>query len=271
MQTLVLMRYSYFGASGWKSDASRELDALLAPERLTKRAELLEKIALPSLAAQTDPDFKLVILAARDFPKWRKKQLRDLCFDALGEDRVKLLFRGPGLAHAKFRAFIQKSQTDDPVTCQVVLDDDDALARDFLETLKPEAESTYQLCKGERPYTFLSYSRGLTLKLSDAEPELIWRNSPFTNLGLALVSSTSERKSVFGVAHKRVAERHPARVIYSPVPSYVRTIHDINDSHAQHGKKRVVPEDMPDILARFRFLHRFFPQYAQKEQDVRAA
>lgn len=258
MQTLVLMRYSYFGMSGWQSDASRDAGSLLSSERLAKRIKLLENIALRSLADQADEDFKLVVLSARAMPAWRQRQLTELCKDTLGDNRADVIFRRPGSVHGKFKTHIQTRYGDAPITCQVVLDDDDALSHDFIEHLKPEADAAYRNPKSDKLHAFLSFPEGLTLRLGPGKPALFRRDIPFTNLGLSLVAPTSAKWTVYGLAHKRVARRHPARVIYRQEPAYIRTVHDTNDSRAQYGDVAVSADEMPDMLVRFPCLERYF-------------
>ena len=266
MQTLILMRYSYFGLSGWQSGASRDLDRLLSSERLAKRINLLENIALRSLADQTDEDFKLVVLSSRAMPKWRQRQLTSLCKDMLGDDRADVIFRRQGSAHAKFKNHIHENYGDAPLTCQVVLDDDDALASDFVEKLKPEAEAAIQNVSGRHAHTFMSFPEGVSLKLGQDGAQLFERDVPFTNLGLSLVAPTQAKFTVYGLAHKKVTRRHPTRVIYRQEPSYIRTVHDTNDSRAQHGDSAIPTADLPVMIARFPCLAQYFE--AQLSTDV---
>lgn len=258
MQTLVLMRYSYFGMSGWRSRASRDVDQLLSSDRLAQRIRLFENLALRSLADQTDDDFKLIVLSSAAMPKWRRRQLTSLCKDTLGDARADVIFRRPGTVHRMFKTHIHKIYGDAPVTCQVVLDDDDAFSSDFIEHLKPEADAAFQTRPDTKHRSFLSFPEGLTLKLGDDKPQIFTRDVPFTNLGFSLVAPTSEKYTVFGLAHKKVKRRHPARVIYRNAPMYVRTVHDSNDSRALFTEDPVQDRDMPEILTRFPCLGTYF-------------
>lgn len=260
MQILFLMRYSYFGESGWRSEASRDLDRLLDPQRLKTRAEYLSKIALPSLAAQNDGDFRLVVLSSEAMPDWRRRHLTEMCKDTLGTARATVVYRRPGHAAHMFRRVIQKKFGDAPATTQVVLDDDDAVSRDFVERLRPEAQMAHDMRDARKPFTFLSFPRGLTLSLADRTPRLYHRMMPFTNLGLSLVGPTDMRKNVFGTAHKQVARHNPARVIYGLDPTHIRTVHDHNDSRAMHGDTLVPASDMARMLTIFPCLAAYFPQ-----------
>ena len=259
MQTLFLMRYSYFGSSGWQSPTSKDKSKLLSADRLAKRFDLFRKITLPSLAAQSDGDFKLVILSSAALPNWRKRQLTELCKDTLGDDRAHLAFRRPAGASLMFRKYIKKRLTDVPFGTQVVLDDDDAVSTSFVATLRKEAQTVLDMHEHARQHSFLSFPRGLSLVLQDDGARLFHRMMPFTNLGLSLVGPTNMRKNVYGIAHKKVADHNNARVIYSNTPTYIRTCHDQNDSRAWHSEQEVSPDHMPAIMERFPMLQTFFP------------
>jgi hypothetical protein len=76
-QIVGVCRFSYPATGGFKlSDKGQDavIDALYAPERLRRRFAYFEKICLPSLAAQTDPDFTFVVLMGDAMPiKWRRR------------------------------------------------------------------------------------------------------------------------------------------------------------------------------------------------------
>ena len=55
MQTLFLTRYSYFGKSDWRSNASNDPELLLDPARLEQRERLFEKDRAAVLARPDRP------------------------------------------------------------------------------------------------------------------------------------------------------------------------------------------------------------------------
>ena len=77
LQLLGLCRWSYpAGPDAFKGQFGATLDeiraAVYAPERLDTRLFLLEHVVLPSLKAQTDPDFRIVMLLGENLPEpWR--------------------------------------------------------------------------------------------------------------------------------------------------------------------------------------------------------
>ncbi len=235
VQAVFLTRYSFFGSSGWRAADSKDKAHLLDPERLNKRFELFQKMNLASLAAQTDPDFKLVILTSSDMPAPQAKTLTEACKDTLGDERTRILFRAPGSAGQWFQKFLSRRMNRISHSLQIVLDDDDAVSADFTEIVRREGAFAASTLSPEMPHQYLSFPNGLTAKFEKDGINLMPRDVPFTNLGLTLVAPTDTPKSPFMLAHKKVARRHKVRVIHDQRPYYIRAVHDTNDSRAHHN------------------------------------
>lgn len=254
MHLLYLMRYSYFGQSGWRGEASRDAEKLFDPKRLEEREYFLRKVALPSLRDQTDPDFNLIVLSSTLMPKAYQTRLQDICHDMLGA-RAHVIFREPDSTSRMFQKY--RWQTFDRYvhTAQIVLDDDDAVGVDFTADLRGEANAAVALRKADQPnYTFLSWPRGVTAEFKEGALRLIPRNVPATNLGLTVVAPTESQRSPFRVAHLKVLERRPVRVIHTLEPQYIRSVHGTNDSKGRRGDGSVSAEDMPRLYKTFPLL-----------------
>lgn len=121
-------RFSFFGKSSWKSEASRNREILFQPDRLKLRLKLLSAITLPSLAAQTSRDFHHFILTSRDLPEWAAVRLRAECARFHGDpSRYSIIAERPMPAPAALRQFLDARYGGHTVA-QVALDDDDGLA-----------------------------------------------------------------------------------------------------------------------------------------------
>lgn len=250
MQSLFLMRYSFFGRSDWRSDASRTADLLFDPARLEKRAVLLEQIALRSLSDQTDGDFGLIVLSSEGMPAPFRTRLAALCKDTLG-DRAHVLFEAPERAAYCIDQFRRRSLTaTGPHVIQSILDDDDAVGAGFVETIKREAAAAVSLFHAGQTYTFISHAKGVNLVFRpDGGIELRRRNMPAAAQGLTLVSKSGTTRSPFNIAHKKILERRPVRVIHGGPVMYLRSVHDTNDSRAMVGGKLVSEADIDRIIA----------------------
>lgn len=253
MQFVFEMRYSYFGRSGWRSQASRDPERLFNQDRLKQRAYFFEKIALASLEAQTDKDFKVIILSSEDLPADHKRYLSEVGKDILG-DRAHVIFREPDMAGNCFRRYLRDELSDFRYTAQVVLDDDDAVSVDFIEEMQREASAMRKLFRTKEEYAFLSQTQGISAVFRDDSCSLLHRCVPFNTQGLMLVARTKTRRNAFFTAHKKLHRNHPCRAIYGSKPFFIRAVHDFNDSRALIGEHYVTDEEMPSMIERFPLL-----------------
>ncbi|MEM7471981.1 MAG: glycosyltransferase [Pseudomonadota bacterium] len=261
MDLLYQTRFSYLGHSGWKSDASKDAALLFAPERMERRFELFEKIALASLAAQNDPQFKLVLLTSSEMPEKYATRLREMTHDVLEEPRVEILVRAPRYAGRVFRAHVHDSYAPDDLVCQTVLDDDDALSSDFTEICKREARRALESDYDGDPTRFISFARGANLLVEDGAP---WRLSekytPMINLGLTLVARAGTDKHPYLTQHLAIGLHHPSLVINTLRPFFLRTVHDQNDSRTPHKSNWMDAGEVAAVLKYFPFMRSYFPE-----------
>lgn len=255
-EIIVAMRFSYWGKSGWQGASSKDRDLLFATERLLLRLSLLQSLALPSLAAQTDQRFHLHVLTSWGLPPWAKAALREALDDALAPDQFTVDPRRWSLAASQYRNYL-KERHGNARTLQVVLDDDDGLSTDFLATLRAEM-ALMPPPESINAVRFLSQARGFGLDVTDLESsaiELYPMRYRFINLGLAL-SSQAGGINIYGIAHQRTPLLHP-HLVRKDKEMWVRTIHERNDSRAKVRKEWAPVPDWrqnPDIAARFPWL-----------------
>ncbi len=262
MRIVFETRFSFFGKSGWRSEASRDPGMLFDLDRLKDRLAMFERFTLASLAVQSDPEFDHVILSSDDMPEPVKKQLTDMSGDILG-DRAKVIFRPYMSAGHAIRDYVRKVYKGHSHVAQVVLDDDDAVSFDYVMALKYQANSVICNPLNTDKATFISFPRGLSMGLKDGLP--IWlapRNVPFTNLGLALVARPGFRKNPFMTSHRKIGQRQANLVVGAHRPFYLRAVHDHNDSRAIASDERLTLEETTESLAFFPFLRGAFDQQA---------
>ncbi|MEL7343910.1 MAG: glycosyltransferase [Pseudomonadota bacterium] len=251
MDVLFETRFSFLGTSGWREQTTTTAETLYEPERMRQRFELFEKLTLPSLRDQSDPDFRHYVLSGRDMPEAQKKTLREMCHDMLG-DRADVQFRKPGPVAQFVTRYTRRTYRKSPRLAQVVLDDDDALSTDYVQVLRAEAEAARAYEHDGLDFLYLTFPRGVTLRFNeDGPPDVFDRNVVNTNLGLALVGPGDTKRNPFAVAHKMVYRRHPVRVIQTRRPFYVRSLHDYNDSRRQ---KQVKPFNAKKIAEAAQYL-----------------
>lgn len=255
MKLIFEVRFSYLGKSGWQSDTSKDAGLLYAEDRMAYRFDLFRKITLPSIADQTDEDFDVAILISDIMPDAQKQELRRLCYETIGEARTKIIDAPAGFKAGRlFRNYIQANYADEPMLCQVVLDDDDALCVDFVEICKLEAEKLAQCDYDSDDGRFLSFARGLSLRVEDGVlQDLSPKHSPYVNLGLALVAPPMSEKNPFLTKHLAIGQNHPGHVVNTLRPFYLRTVHDFNDSRTPHKTEWLSPEQIREIVHYFPF------------------
>lgn len=272
MKIVFVTRYSFFGYSGWQSPDSKAKERLFDPKRLAQRSECFEKVMLASLQSQTDAKYQLLVLSSEDLPEEHKVLLQEMCHDTVG-DRAHILFRPLGHAGTQVRHYIRSQMKGPRYTAQVVLDDDDAVSNDFVETVRTEAQHLipYLRSSPEYDYSYLSFPEGLSAVFGDNQIDLYKRSVPFTNLGLTLLAPTMSRRNPFNIDHAHLQRDHPSRLIYMRKPYYIRSVHGYNDSNAGVGDIRWPEDDLEtSVYPRFPFLKDLVLSYRQEKQ-ARAA
>ena len=260
---LIVTRFSFLGKSGWKSDVSRDPALLFQKNRLQNRLNLFSAITLPSLRAQTDTDFHHLVLTSADLPGWAMEKLQRSCTSAYGGSQCfTIVASSPAPARRPLRMFMEK-QFDTPIVAQVVLDDDDGLAVDFVERLRKDLcalETDVNSNLAERPF-FISYALGYALVLRSGAPEtgssdpypVVYRHRyPFINAGLTAVGTPSG-KNILSIAHRKAPKRFGHR-LFRDSRMFLRTVHDYNDSRVDpEGGWQVVPVPAADLDVAQRF------------------
>lgn len=256
-EVLIALRFSYFGSSGWKSDFSKDRALLFDQDRLIMRLGLLQSLPLPSLAAQGDQNFHLMILSSYAMPRWAQRSLAEVCAEVLPKGKYSILPRRAGIAHRHLALFITARYPENAPVLQTVLDDDDGFSTDLIATMRAEMA---QLPPLDTPddLRFVSFSRGYGLDLSskDAEAYALYHHRyPFINLGLAMAGAR-EGRNILQIRHRKTPLEFPHRLV-GGAPMFVRSVHEANDSRVEVSAKwRAVPDwrQDADVRARFPYL-----------------
>lgn len=262
MKVVFETRFSFFGQSGWKSEHAADPALLFDEDRLTQRTKYFEEVTLASLKGQTDRDFVHMVLSSTLMPETWQKRLRELCFDVLGKERCRILYRPPGSAGQILRNTVGRLWGDQQVA-QVVLDDDDAVSTDFVAAVRLYGGFAMKDPVNPKPYAFLSFPRGYTLGIE--EGKLAWlspRYVPYTNLGLALIAPGNTHRNPFMTSHKKIGERHPSLMVTHMRPFYLRAVHGLNDSRAHKSDDYLGEEEIGGVIPYFPWLAEHFPKAA---------
>ncbi|GIT90257.1 DNA-directed RNA polymerase subunit beta' [Jannaschia pagri] len=230
-QIIGVMRFSYPAKEGFSVSQMDEaaLEAHLYDEdRLLRRFLYLETITLPSLAAQTDMDFRLVILGGTSLPMRWRSQLRGL------EQRftwIKVVFldRMGALAAAK-RSF--RRGTDEGTThiTGFRIDDDDAVSTDYIAKTRNLADRMLHAGLADQP-TAIAFSRGIYWNLYDPEqPFHEFREPQPLGLACAMVTTADLPTCIYRYNHRRLGCYIPTYMEPGDDYMFLRTLHGHNDS-----------------------------------------
>lgn len=228
------VRFSFFGPSDTRridyDDLEAAIGQLYNEERMAQRFHLFESICLPSIRAQTDPDFRLVVLTSTVMPPAMLERLRQVCAPVpqidicLSEDRSIRRSLVPHLQAARDGAADGRS-------LHFRLDDDDAIGRDYIATLRRIAGDAEQR-------TFITFPRGIDAFChANGTTQSGPRTVAFNSAGLAVMLGPDYNRNPFMVRHGDVGLRFPT-ITDDSIVGWLRTHHISSDTAGRHNAKR---------------------------------
>ncbi|MEM9855301.1 MAG: glycosyltransferase [Pseudomonadota bacterium] len=240
LQVLGLIRWSYpSNLDAFQIEAATLADLraeLYAPARLEERLFYLEHLTLPCLAAQTDKNFRVVMLMGEELPEpWRGRVLEAIA----AVPNVTPVFEQEGQQHRDTCRKVMRAHRNlnAAAVAEFRLDDDDAIAVDFVETTRRSFRRHRRLME-ERGKFALDHTRGLAMVLEKDAASL---HPVFAHLwvaGLALVYPPQHRKSILDYPHKRLWMAMPNLTSPSQI-GFVRGVHGSNDSAIGQGVSKL--------------------------------
>lgn len=256
-QIIGVCRFSYLGEGGFQTQRDgfeKAAERLYAIPRMRRRFAFFENICLPSLAAQTDQDFKLVALIGDSMPfRWRKR-LKGLTETYPFLEVCTLEAAGP--LNSTRRAFRRGWNGQATYITGFRMDDDDAVATNYIERTRAIADQLLTLgwADEDNPVA-ICFHRGIYWDMAKPEEDQFWDFSENQPLGLAsaMIGTPQGKANIYRWNHRRLASQIRCWVDPSEF-MFVRTLHGQNDSG------RTIPPDavaMPVWHARKLFRERF--------------
>lgn len=195
-------RFSFFGPSDTKIDYSDQEEAfrrLYAPERMETRFHLFESLMLPGIRAQTDKDFRLVVVTSTTMPEPYQTRLRAACADI---PQIELVFSDSTRLAQVLRPYVSDPKVAGQGLLQFRCDDDDGMSRHYIARLR-------RWLPVLRDRMIVTFPRGLMLYRDDKGPQLhpMYRN--LTGAGYAYYTAGPSPKNVFGFSHINSGRRFP--------------------------------------------------------------
>lgn len=201
---------------------------LFSPERMELRFRLFEKLCLPSLARQTDQDFRFVVLTSDQMPRDQLWRLEDLLSPM---ENSRLMVAAPDVHYQLLKAaYDSVPEEGESHFIRFRLDDDDAVDMNFVQRTKAYAQSMIPMQGAETPF-IISYNRGFYLKGRGADAEFFdtCERAPLS-VGTSLVGPKGHPMNPYRYNHRRFAQYFNTFSDIS-APCFLRTIHGDNKSN----------------------------------------
>ena len=255
-QIIGVCRFSYLGEGGFQTqnqDFEKAARILYDVPLMLRRFTYFENICLPSLAAQTDRDFFLVVLIGDTMPfRWRKR-LKGLMEQYPFLEVCTLEAAGP--LNSTRRAF-RRAWKGTATYITGFRIDDDAVACDYIARTREISDQLLTLgwADAQTPAA-ICFHRGIYWDMARPEEEQFWDFSEKEPLGLAsaMITTPEGMTNIYRWNHRKLASQ--VRCWIDPNDyMFVRTLHGHNDSD------RSIPPDarvLPALQAKKLFRERF--------------
>ncbi|WP_298802691.1 glycosyltransferase [uncultured Lentibacter sp.] len=254
LQVLGLCRWSYPSQTGAFNNKGESLEALqrelYAEARMAVRLFFLEHLVLPSLRAQSDPDFTLVLMLGERLPEpWRSRVL-ELVQDVA---QVKPVFLPEGQNHMEACTALMRDHRDlsADVVVEFRLDDDDAVACDFVAQLRGLYRQLRPIYKANKRVA-VDFCRGFLFRCeADGGVSYLPVEARLWTPALALYLPPDHPRSLLNYPHMRTWRTMPVLSL-NKRPMFVRGGHDGNDSAIKERKVdsfRYQLEKLPAVMA----------------------
>ena len=227
LQVLGLCRWSYPSQTGAFNNTGESLEALqselYAAGRMAVRLFFLEHLVLPSLRAQSDPDFTLVLMMGETLPEpWRSRVL-ELVQDV---PQVKPVFLPEGQNHMAACTALMRAHRDEnaDVVVEFRLDDDDAVASDFVALLRGLYRQLRPIYKANKRVA-VDFCRGFLFRCEDdGGVNYLPVEARLWTPALALYLPPDHPRSLLNYPHMRTWRSMPVLSL-NKKPMFVRGAH----------------------------------------------
>lgn len=227
------IRFSFYGISDTRLKPTEDGSALARlydETRMARRFFLFENLTLPSLLAQTDRDFRTVIMSSEVMPDRYKDRLVAVAGLLPGAVVEFSSHRRSDYAFGRFIAEAAGPKLRG-TSVHFRLDDDDALATTYIARLR-------MVTQGLPPSTHVTFPSGIFLfpQRPDSPVGVSMLHQRFlTAIGLATVNGNTFHKNPYQMMHSNVWTRWP--VVSDPgFTSHIRAQHFENDTIANQDR-----------------------------------
>ena len=253
MQTIGICRFSYPAIGGFQvthADTAAREAYLYDPRRMEERFALFETLTLPPLRAQTSKNFTLAVVVGESLPRSYRDRLDALLAD-LPQAVVLAL---PSLPHRKaMQTTINDLRTAaaDEYCLQFRMDDDDAVACDFVERLRQSGRDLQRMAQRHGTVA-LDYCRGFIVRAGPSGLMAAPTDAALSAAGLGVLIKPKLKTTIMNYGHQNIGNVMPV-VRFTNPHMMVRSHNSHNDSRQKPTARRVslLPVD-PDAEQMFR-------------------
>ncbi len=252
IQVLGVCRFSLLVTGGFQKlsdDIEDRRRELYDPHRLDSRMLCFEHVFLPSIRAQTDSDFRLLVVTGEDLPEPWRGRLERLVATVPQLELVHM----PLMAHGEACRIVLAERMDPraDVVAQFRLDDDDAVAVDYVRRVRSDFERFLAPAYHTQSLAGIDHCRGLALTTGGGEAEVRKVIASLWTPALTIYMPPGHAKSVFDYPHHLLFRRMPVLSLQDRF-MYVRGVHDWNDSGvaARTFAEPMEPDQAREVLGR---------------------
>lgn len=233
MRVLGICRFSYPAVGGFRrmhnTIAAREA-YLYAPERMEIRFRHFEALTLPSITAQKDGNFTFLMVIGENMPKPYRDRLHDL---TAGCRQIRIVTKEPMRHRIALQEVIRAELgEDDAGSIQFRLDDDDAVSRGFVKSLRRDADLCLRVHQTSQRMA-IEYNNGFSAMLSADGIVAEQVYSTFWACGLGVVFRPGDPMTIMNFAHHKLHHSMPL-IIRPESAMYIRAKHEDNDSRQKY-------------------------------------
>lgn len=245
----IVIRYSVLieDSTSWnisKNSNQEYREMLFNKQRLEQHFELFKNITFPSIVNQTrnlnDIDFKLMLVTSEDLPDWNRVLLEEVLSEYTWAKICYLPSKGVDVTQPIYDDL--DKYKGKVLFATIRLDDDDALAVDFIEKLEGffiESNSGCAISFGLGLYGFYSFKKHQYYKF-------IQYYYPKIAAGLCYVNTYEKGKfghkirTIFQAGnHSKIDSNIPV-IVYCKDIMFIRTMYDSSDSHSSNREKKLL-------------------------------
>ena len=226
------IRFSFFGRNDTRiarriQDEEQRFKVLYDPKRMEERFYLFENITLPSIKAQSDQDFKVLVVSSTVMPEEYKRRLNKAVADI---PQVEVVYSdAEHITHELNPRIADMTAGISQKTVHFRLDDDDAICADTVKTLRWTKRHA-------RNNELISFPRGLYLSMVDGEPKIIRKFAPYIAIAWAYVNLPGQVRNPYQGIHNQAHWHIPSML--DPRPwVYIHVAHESQDSKIKQSQK----------------------------------